>query len=198
MGRPTKENSLTPQDVITAAIACLDLEGESALGVNRVARELGIKPPAIYKHLDGNAALRRAVALTIWQQYAAWCRQRLDGVNDPRALLKAGGHATREFARLYPARYRLMMQFQLHLRDAEAAPLIQETLDFMRRVLQSYDLKEAKLIDAMRMVNAALNGFIAVEQAGLLTLERATDASFEVMLDALIVALKYIRDASTE
>ena len=198
MGRPTKENSLTQQDVIAAAIACLDQEGESALGVNRVARELGIKPPAIYKHLDGNAALRRAVALTIWQQYAAWCRQRLDGVNDPRALLKAGGHATREFGRSYPARYRAMMQFQLHLSDAEAAPLIQETLDFMRRVLQSYDLSEAKLIDAMRMVNAAINGFIAVEQAGLLTLERSTDASFEVMLDALIVAIKHIRDASAE
>ena len=47
MGRPTKENSLNPQDVIEAAISCLDEEGESALGVNRVARELGIKPPAI-------------------------------------------------------------------------------------------------------------------------------------------------------
>lgn len=44
--------------VIAAAIACLEQEGESALGVNRVARELNIKPPAIYKHLDGNAGLR--------------------------------------------------------------------------------------------------------------------------------------------
>ncbi len=50
MGRPTKENSLTQQDVIEAAIACLDQEGESALGVNRVARELSIKPPAIYSN----------------------------------------------------------------------------------------------------------------------------------------------------
>ena len=58
MGRPTKENSLNPQDVIEAAISCLDKEGESALGVNRVARELGIIPPAIYKHLNGNAELR--------------------------------------------------------------------------------------------------------------------------------------------
>ncbi|MBV9385453.1 MAG: TetR/AcrR family transcriptional regulator [Chroococcidiopsidaceae cyanobacterium CP_BM_ER_R8_30] len=198
MGRPTKENSLTPQDVIAAAIACLDREGESALGVNRVARELGIKPPAIYKHLDGNAALRRAVALSIWQQYAAWCRQRLNGVNSPCEMLKVGGHATREFARSYPPRYRVMMQFQLYSEDTVAAPLIRETLDFMRRVLQSYDLSEAKLIDAMRMVNAAINGFIAVEQAGLLTLERSTDASFEVMLDALIVAIQHIRDASVE
>jgi AcrR family transcriptional regulator len=50
MGRPLKENSLTPQDVVQAAITCLDQEGELALGVNRVARALGVKPPAIYKH----------------------------------------------------------------------------------------------------------------------------------------------------
>jgi len=69
MGRPLKENSLTPHDVVQAAINCLDRDGESALGVNRVARELEVKPPAIYKHLDGNTGLRRAVALEIWRTY---------------------------------------------------------------------------------------------------------------------------------
>ena len=195
MGRPIKEKSLTPQDVIDAAIACLDKEGESALGVNRVARELGIKPPAIYKHLDGNAALRRAVALEIWQQFLALCRQKTAGLS-AHALLQAGGLATRDFAQSYPARYRVMIQFQLQPTDPETAPLIQETLDFFKRVLQSYNLTETKLIDAMRLVNAAIYGFITVEQAGLMTLERSTDASYEVMLDALIVAIQHIRDIS--
>lgn len=45
----------------------------------------------------------------------------------------------------------------------------------------------------MRMLNAAIYGFIAVEQAGLMTLERSTDRSYDVMLDALIVAIKDIR-----
>ncbi len=193
MGRPVKEKSLTQQDVIAAAIACLDKEGEAALGVNRVARELGIKPPAIYKHLDGNTALRRAVALTIWQQYIEWCRQRTDGLDEPQALLWAGGHATRDFARSHPERYRAMTQFQLNLNDPETAPLIQEVFSFLKRVLQSYNLSETKLIDAMRIVNAAITGFIAIEQAGLMTLERSTDASYEVMLDALAVAIQHIQ-----
>jgi len=193
MGRPIKEKSLTQQDVINAAIACLDKEGETALGVNRVARELGIKPPAIYKHLDGNAALRRAVALTIWQQYIEWCRQRTDGLDDPHALLRTGGQATRNFARSHPERYRTMLQFQLNLDDLETAPLIQEVFRFLQRVLQPYNLNETKLIDAMRMVNAAITGFIAIEQAGLMTLERSTDASYQVMLDALVVAIQYIQ-----
>jgi AcrR family transcriptional regulator len=193
MGRPVKGKSLTQQDVINAAIACLDKEGEAALGVNRVARELGIKPPAIYKHLDGNAALRRAVALTIWQQYIKWCRQRTDGLSD-QALLRAGGHATRDFARSHPERYRTMTQFQLNINDRETAPLIQEVFGFLKRVLQSYNLSETKLIDAMRIVNAAITGFIAIEQAGLMTLEqRSTDDSYQVMLDALVVAIQHIQ-----
>lgn len=44
MGRPVKEKSLTQRDVVEAAIACVEAEGEAALGVNRVARELGITP----------------------------------------------------------------------------------------------------------------------------------------------------------
>jgi AcrR family transcriptional regulator len=193
MGRPSKEKSLTQKDVINAAIACLDKEGESAVGVNRVARELGIKPPAIYKHLDGNAALRRAVALTIWRQYVEWCRQQTEGLDNPRVLLQVGGRATRNFARKHPNRYRIMTQFQLNPNDPETAPLIQEIFNFLKRVLQAYALSETKLIDAMRIVNAAITGFIAIEQAGLMTLERSPDASYEVMLDALLVAIQHIQ-----
>lgn len=193
MGRPVKEKSLTQQDVINAAIACLDQEGEAALGVNRVARELGIKPPAIYKHLDGNAGLQRAVALAIWQQYIEWSGKQTNGLEDPQALLRAGGRATRDFARSYPNRYRVMTQFQLNLQDPETSPLIQEVFRFLKRVLQSYNLSETKLIDAMRMINAAITGFIAIEQAGLMTLERSTDASYEVMMDALVVAIQHIQ-----
>ena len=85
------------------------------------------------------------------------------------------------------------MQVQLQPTDPEASPIIQEALSFFRTGLESYDLSENQLIDVMRMVNAAVSGFIAVDQAGLLTLNRSTDASFEVMLDALFVAIEHIR-----
>ena len=49
------------------------------------------------------------------------------------------------------------------------------------------------LIDVMRMVNAAIYGFIAREQSELMTLNRSPDASYEVMVDALLVAIEYIR-----
>jgi AcrR family transcriptional regulator len=193
MGRPAKENSLTPQDVIKAAIDCLDKEGESALGVNRVARALGIKPPAIYKHLDGNTGLRRAVALEIWRNYLTDYQNQTTNITTPQTLLHIGAQSTRNFAQQYPARYTVMMQYQLRPTEPEEAQIIQESLRLFKKSLQLYELSDDALIDTMRMVNAAIYGFITREQSELMTLSRSTDRSYEVMLEALLVAIKYIQ-----
>ncbi|MGV2828372.1 TetR/AcrR family transcriptional regulator [Myxosarcina sp. GI1(2024)] len=121
MGRPVKEKSLSRQDVIAAAICCIDQEGAAALGVSRVARYLGIKPPAIYKHLENGAALQRATAIELWQQYLTQFQQTLSGQSITTDLLKQLGHFTRSFAKTYPARYQVMMQVQL--RPTEPAQL---------------------------------------------------------------------------
>ncbi len=197
MGRPIKANSLTPQHVIDAAISCLDREGESALGVNRVARELGIKPPAIYKHLDGNTGLRRAVALQIWHDYLADCRSQTKGIDETRALFRAGARATRNFATAYPARYTVMMQYQLRPSDVEEAKIVQYSLGFFQEILQA-EVSQAALIDTMRLVNAAIYGFIIREKSDLMTLDRDPDRSYDVMLDALIIAIEHIQQRSQE
>lgn len=197
MGRPTKAHSLTKQDVIAAAIACLEQEGESALGVNRVARELNIKPPAIYKHLDGNTGLRRAVALSIWRTYLTNCQQQTEGIRDPQELFRVSAHATRNFARSHPSLYSVMMQYQMRPTDLEEAEIIQKSLAFMKKSLQLYELSNDTLIDMMRMINAAIYGFITREQSELMTLDRSSDASYLVMLDALLVAIEYIRNNGT-
>lgn len=197
MGRPRKEHSLTQQDVIAAAIICLDREGETALGVNRVARQLGIKPPAIYKHLDGNTGLRRAVALTIWRDYLAACQQQTTGITDPPTLLRTGAQATRNFARSHPARYAIMTHYQLRPTDPEEAEIIQASLRWFQSSLNLYALNDDALIDVMRMINAAIYGFIAREQSELMTLNRSPDASYDVMLDALLVAITYIQQRNS-
>ncbi len=192
MGRPVKEKSLSRQDVIAAAICCIDRDGASALGVSHVARFLGIKPPAIYKHLKSGADLQRATAIKLWQQYLIKCQQMISERSITTDLLKQLGHFTRSFAKTYKSRYQVMMQVQLQPSDPESAVIIQQLLKFLHQALNAYDLTDTQLIDVMRMLNAAIYGFIAVEQAGLMTLERSTDQSYDVMLDALIVAIKSV------
>ena len=193
MGRPVKSKSLTPQDVVNTAIDCLDKEGETALGVNRVAKALGIKPPAIYKHLDGNTGLRRAVALKIWRDYLTDCQQQVERVTESRELLRTSAQAIRNFAKTYPTRYAVMMQYQLRPTDAEELEIIKTSLSLFQQALQLYELSEDALVDVMRMMNAAIYGFIIRENSELMTLNRSTDASYKVMIDALVVAIEYIR-----
>lgn len=194
MGRPVKAKSLAPQDVIAAAIACLDREGEAGLGVNRVAKALGIKPPAIYKHLDGNTGLRRAVALTIWRDYLRDWQHQSECVTELPELLHNSAHAIRNFARAYPARYAVMMQYQLQPTNPEELAIIQASLQMFHQALQLDELERDTAIDLMRMVNAAIYGFIIREQSDLMTLDRSTDASYAVMLTALLVAIDSIRN----
>jgi AcrR family transcriptional regulator len=193
MGRPIKEKSLSRQDVIAAAICCIDRDGASALGVSGVARFLGIKPPAIYKHLKSGADLQRATVIELWQQHLTKCQQMISERLITTDLLKQLGHFTRDFAQTYTSRYQVMMQVQLQPSDPESAAIIQQILKFLHQALNAYDLTDTQLIDAMRMLNAAIYGFIAVEQAGLMTLKRSTDQSYDVMLEALIVAIEHIR-----
>ncbi|KAM3098311.1 TetR/AcrR family transcriptional regulator [Phormidesmis sp. 146-35] len=193
MGRPIKGKSLTQRDIIEAAIICVETEGETALGVNRVARELRITPPSIYKHVESGAALRRLVALEIWRRFLALCCQSIKGIRDSSKLLKTVAHTARDFARSRPELYRAMTVMPLQPTEPDCAPIVQSIVTFYQRVLQPYKLTELETIHAMRMLNAAFYGFVATEQAGLLTLEPSTDESYDLMINALIQAIQYIR-----
>ncbi len=174
-----------------AAIACIDQEGPT-VSPSRVARFLGVKPPAIYKHWQNGAALQRATALELWRQYLQDCQTMMaqaPNQSDQPDLLQLG-QFVRRFAKTHPARYQVMMQTQLPPSDQEAALVLQQLLNFLRQALQAYDLSETQLIDVMRMINAATYGFIALEQAGLMTLERSADDSYNAMLQALIGAVE--------
>ncbi|NJL40977.1 MAG: TetR/AcrR family transcriptional regulator [Leptolyngbyaceae cyanobacterium SM1_4_3] len=190
---PLKEKTLAQRDIIEAAIVCVETEGETALGVNRVARELGITPPSIYKHVESGAALRRLVALEIWQRFLTVCCRSIEGIGDASVLLKTVAHTARKFARSHPELYRIMTAIPLQPAEPDCASTVQSIVAFYRRVLHPYKFTESETIHAMRILNAAFYGFVATEQAGLLTLEPSTEESYDRMINALIQAIQYIR-----
>jgi AcrR family transcriptional regulator len=67
----------------------LDREGLEALTIGRLARELGIKPPSLYKHFDSKRDLE-AVLIA-------------DGFASFAAALEAAGEGLPAFARAYDA-----------------------------------------------------------------------------------------------
>ena len=87
MGR-RKGPSLTRDDVVQAALQIVRMEGADALGVARVARELGIRPPSLYNHVASGPELAVATSFAAQRLLVDDLTDAVRGVDDPRAQLE--------------------------------------------------------------------------------------------------------------
>lgn len=188
LGRP-KGQTLTPQMVVQSAIDCLETEGIAALGVNRVAKQLGVQPPAIYKHLDGNPGLYRAVRLEGWRRFvAAYCDEDRDCAS-PEARLRQAAYQYRQFAHQHQELYAFITSQPFDLSDPEFKVIYQDLEAFYQRALAPICSSTETMIDASRFFHAAIHGFVSAERAQLFTYPRPCDESFEYLVTALVKGL---------
>jgi AcrR family transcriptional regulator len=137
--------SARAQEVVLAARRLLEEEGAGALTMRRLADQLGIKAPSLYKHLPDKTALEAAIIATGFEEAAARFEAAVDGATTgsttagggatggaaDRGALSALAAAYREFALAHPHLYRLMHNGPLprqHLpagvEDRAAAPVL--------------------------------------------------------------------------
>jgi AcrR family transcriptional regulator len=125
-------------EVVAAARRLLEEEGAGALTMRRLAEQLGIKAPSLYKHLPDKAALEAAIIATGLEEAAVRFEQAVDSATTGgdaagggSAAISALAAAYREFALAHPHLYRLMHNGPLprqHLpagvEDRAAAPVM--------------------------------------------------------------------------
>ena len=111
-------------EAIDAAERVLEQDGLAAVTMRRLAEELGIRAPSLYKHLAGKGEILTALQDRALARMAAV----LEGAGDDLGAL-AGAY--RQWALLHPRLYELSARYPLdrdHLtpgvEDAAAAPLI--------------------------------------------------------------------------
>src|SRR3954471_8048060 len=96
--------------------------------MRRIADELGIRAPSLYKHLPHKAALEAAIVADGFEEAAAAFEAAAEGAGEPLAAFVT---AYRAFASAHPHVYRLMTAGPLArdllppgLEDRAAAPLL--------------------------------------------------------------------------
>jgi AcrR family transcriptional regulator len=123
---------LTPRvrEIVSTALALLEDHGAEALTMRRLAEQLGIRAPSLYKHLAGKADLETAVIAVGFEDLAATL-ERAERGGGPGPRLARLGMAYRGFALARPHLYRLMTGRPLNreqlppgLEDRAAAPLV--------------------------------------------------------------------------
>lgn len=185
MPRP-KGQTLTEKDIVDTAIALLEEEGESALGVNRIARELGIQPPSIYNHIAGNGALRLAVCIEGYRRAATFVTGQVFGIKEPTLALKTAAYAQRSFAKANPNLYRVTTTTPFQLDRPEFTQLFNAEVEFYTGLLTPFELSPDDVVHVIRIFQAAIHGFIQAEQVGLFVLSQSVDESFERLINTLL------------
>jgi AcrR family transcriptional regulator len=119
---------LSRAQVVDAAARIADADGLEQLTLARVAAELGIRAPSLYKHVPHKSALETAIVADGFAEAAAAFEAATEGADDPLAAFVG---AYRAFASAHPHLYRLMTERPLlrehlpsGLEDRTAAPLL--------------------------------------------------------------------------
>ena len=107
MERPTPvDRSHRQAELVEAATKVLDAEGLEAVTMRRLAEELGIQAPSLYKHVRDKAEVEAAIVEDALFQVGDAMHAALDRPGR-RGTLRAVLDAYRSAAREHPNRYRL-------------------------------------------------------------------------------------------
>lgn len=177
---------LTPQRVTDAAVRLVDEEGAQALSLTRLAGELGVAPPSLYKHVGGMEDLMGRVAAQGVEMLTKALSASVMGRSDSQALL-ALGQAYRRFAHGHPGLYPLTQ----YRTDGQALTgSAQRTVEVVIAALEGYRIPDERIIDAVRMTRAALHGFVDIEIGGGFARPEPVEESFTVLLEMLDAGLR--------
>jgi AcrR family transcriptional regulator len=176
---------LTPHTVTEAGAALADEVGYDHLSMGLLAERLGVKTPALYKHVTGQADLAHRIAVLAMTEFADAIRDATQGRAGTDALT-AGAHAMRTYVLQHPGRYAAGdAAARATGPDDPIIPAVQRVVASWAAMLRGYHLDPSQEIHAMRMLRSVLHGFSTLEAAGGFQIDAPVDDSFTWMIDFL-------------
>jgi AcrR family transcriptional regulator len=177
---------LDSEAVVSAAAALADAEGLQGLTLARLADRLGIRSPSLYAHVDGLADLRTRLAVRGMRELAGVLQAAAAGRAGTEAL-RTVADAYRTYAHAHPGAYAAMQRAPAAGRepDPELARVATELVAVMAAVLRGYGLHDDDAIHGVRMLRAALHGFVSLEREGGFAMPIDLDETYRRLIRTL-------------
>ncbi|MDP3208865.1 MAG: WHG domain-containing protein [Rhodoglobus sp.] len=179
---------LTEALVVAEAERLADEVGLAQLSLTALAERLGVKPPSLYKHIDGQDALLRQLEARATSGLIDAMRDAAVGRSGADAV-RAIASAYRTWAKAHPGRYTATLRAP-DPRDAVAVATAERAVRVILAALTEFRLTETQVVDATRMLRSMLHGFVSLEAAGGFGMPQDVDRSFDTAVDAQITALE--------
>lgn len=173
---------LTAEKIVDTAAAIADADGLDSVTLSRLADDLGVRAPSLYKHIDGLDSLHRALALRGLDE--ANRRLQRAAVGKTRdAALAALAHAYWQFARDRPGLYIASLR-PVGTGDRELAAAADMLLGTVLAVLTGYGVRGNDALHAARGLRAIIHGFVSLDASGGFRLKLDLQESFDRLLAA--------------
>jgi AcrR family transcriptional regulator len=163
------------REIIERARKILESDGRDALTMRRLAEEIGIRAPSLYKHFSDKRAVEVAL-IEIGFLESADAYDREIAVEDDRSPLQRLATAYRAYALAHPHLYRLMTEDELPrdrlkpgIEERGAEPLLRLAPD----------------VDRARAIWAFAHGMTILELEGRFPPGADLDAAWKVGIEAL-------------
>ena len=151
--------------------------------MSRIASELSVTQPALYRHVDGVADLWRALGL----QTRADLAERLAHATVGRAgtdAIRSVADAWRQFGVDHPGCYRSTERFPV-TGDLELEEAVERVIEVLVLCLRGFGLDDDVAVHSARTLRSALHGFVTFEIDGAFPQPQDPDDSFDHLVDLL-------------
>ena len=180
--------TLDTGQVIDAAAEIADREGVEAITLTRVADELGVRQPALYRHIDGYDALIRSLGLRGREILGERLTAAAVGVSEDEAV-RAVGRAWREVVARHPGLYAATDRYPC-AGDDELEEAVERIVAVIAQSLAGFDLDETARVHAARSLRSAFHGFSHLESGDGHPHPQDLDDSFDELLTLLIAGVR--------
>jgi len=176
--------------VVQAAADLLNADGPEALSLGRLAKELGIRTPSLYNHVDGLPGLMRELSILNARNLAERFSEAAIGQSGPGAVRAVMG-AMRAYIKEYPSLY--LSTVRASGTQPEGSPELEQeetrSVKVGMAVLASFGLEGDEAVHALRGMRSLVHGFATLEISGGFGIPLDLDESFSRLVDVFITGL---------
>jgi len=186
-GEAVPKRNLTLTKILEQAAERIDSTGRNDITIGELADDLGVRPSALYNHIDGLDALKHELAVHSTDAVANHLLDAVVATSGADAVC-ALAHAYRQFADQHPGQYASQL-LPPAAPDDSLATAQQRIVSVFIRVLSSTGREGDAAVHAARTVRSAIHGFVALESIDAFTSPVNRSASFDHLVDFLVAGL---------
>jgi len=179
---------LDQERVVDAATELADAEGLDALTLTQIAKQLGVRQPALYRHVESYQDLLRLLSLRGRERLAAALSRAAIGVSGDEAVA-AIGRAWRTAVLANPGLYEATDRYPC-AGDPELEAAVEQIVAVIAQVLAGFGLEEDHRVHAARALRSAFHGFCHLEAGDGHPHPHDLDDTFDGLIELLCAGIR--------